>query len=135
MSPCGGWPRPTWPALSCCLIVSLCVRVAWGAGVLPSIGARADRVEAPRPLDVPDDRALEQAGARIGVISVDPQNIFDLSVPEENTSLFRIANRLHIQTKVQTIRSRLLFRSGEPYKGSLLAESERILRATRFLQD
>jgi len=130
----GGQPG-TLVAISLCLITSLYPYAVFGAGVLPSIGARASRLEALRPRDVPDDRALEQAGARIGVISVDPRNIFDLDLPEENTSLFRIANRLHIQTKAQTIRTLLLFRSGELYKASLLAESERILRATRFLQD
>ena len=45
------------------------------------------------------------------------------------------ANRLHIQTREATIRDQLLFKSGDPYRVTLLEESARILRDTRYLRD
>jgi outer membrane protein assembly factor BamA len=84
---------------------------------------------------VPSDAELEAADARIGAIRVDPQNIFDTSKPEENTALFRLANRLHVRTRIATVQAQLLFRSGDAYDARLLQESERILRGTRYLQE
>jgi hypothetical protein len=104
-------------------------------GVLPSIRSRTARVLLQRPPDVPSDVELEEAGARIGKVLIYPGNIFDTSRAEENTALFRLANHLHIRTRVATIRDQLLFRSGEVYQSRLLAESERILRGTRYLQE
>ena len=46
---------------------------------------------------------LEAAGARIGKIRVVTQDIFDLEDPKENNWLFRLANRLHIQTRPEVI--------------------------------
>jgi len=103
--------------------------------VLPSISSRTDRFALTRPADVPSDEELEAAGARIGEVRVEIHNIFETSVPEENTALFRLGNRLHIETRDSTVRSQLLFQPGEPYAGRLLDESERILRRTRYLYD
>ena len=67
--------------------------------VLPSINSRTDRFALSRPPDVPSDAELELAGARIGEMRVETQNIFDTSIPEEDTALFRLGNRLHIETR------------------------------------
>jgi hypothetical protein len=84
---------------------------------------------------LPDGAALEAAGARIGLITISSAEIFDLSDPRENRSLYRVANRWHINTRPGVIRAQLLFRSGEPYRHRLLAETERKLRQLNFLRE
>jgi len=101
----------------------------------PRLSTRADRLASTRPPGVPDDAALEAAGARIGTITIRALDIFDTSRPDEDTRLFRLANRLHRNTRNTTIVDRLLFREGEPYQARLLQESERLLRDTRYLYD
>jgi outer membrane protein assembly factor BamA len=84
---------------------------------------------------IPDAAQLEQSGAVIGQIIIDPQNIFDTDTPEENNGLYRLANRLHIKTQPHVIEQQLLFKSGDRFSQRLLIESERILRRNRFLFD
>jgi len=108
---------------------------AGDAGLLPNVRARAHRLSLERPAGVPEDIALESAHARIGTVRIITNNIFDTARPEEDASLFRLANKLHIGTRASTIQDQLLFRTGEAYDGRLLEESERILRGTRYLQD
>lgn len=84
---------------------------------------------------IPSLAGLEAAGARIGEIRVDTQNIFDLSIPEEDNALFRLANGLHIRTRPDVIRRALPFRSGEPFSVRVIEEAERLLRANRYLYD
>ncbi|MEZ5498098.1 MAG: hypothetical protein R3E77_01575 [Steroidobacteraceae bacterium] len=103
--------------------------------VLPSITSRMSREDYARPASVPDDAALVAAGARIGKVTVRALNIFDTKRPEENTKLFRLANRLHIRTRDHTVAVQLLFDEGELYDPRRLEESERILRTTRYLQN
>lgn len=103
--------------------------------VLPSIRSRTARLQLERPPGLPSDAELEAAHARIGEVRIDPRNVFDTSRREEDTALFRLANRLHIRTRSATIDDQLLFRSGDPYQGRLLEESERILRKTRYLEE
>lgn len=119
--------------------LTLLVMVAalpWGG-----IDAQAAAPEPPfqqkerQPTPVPPADELERAGAVIGEIFIDAQNIFDLNDPKEDKVLFRAANGLHIKTRDGVIRQQLLFRSGEPYSQRLLAESERILRSARYLYD
>jgi outer membrane protein assembly factor BamA len=104
-------------------------------GLLPDIRARTTHDRLARPDAVPTDEVLETAHARIGTVTIVTQNIFDTARPEEDTTLFHLANKLHLRTRSATIRSQLLFAEGEPYDGRLLEESERILRNTRYLQD
>ena len=73
---------------------------------------------------------MEAAGAVIGEIRIDPQNIFDLSDPKENYFLYRIANFLHIVTREGVVRRTLLFKSGDKLSVRLIEESERLLRST-----
>ena len=88
-----------------------------------------------RAAAVPPFAELEAAGAVIGEVRINPQNIFDLDDPEENNALFRLANRLHIQTRPSVIRRALLFRSGERVSQRVIEESERVLRANSYLYD
>src|SRR5689334_13408659 len=64
-------------------------------------GAPAHRYGPPgRAPGVPSPEELEGAGAVIGTVLVDNQNIFNLDDPKDDTKLFRLADRLHIKTRV-----------------------------------
>ncbi|MEO8313169.1 MAG: hypothetical protein ABI645_00100 [Pseudomonadota bacterium] len=88
-----------------------------------------------RPNGFPSDATLEALGARIGEVYLDKRPLFDVEGDDANTSLFRLANRLHIETREATIEEQLLFASGQLYRPRLFEESERILRDTRYLRD
>src|SRR5207247_6983882 len=47
--------------------------------------------------------------------------------------LYRVADRLHVETRRAVIEKFLLFRAGDEYRPELLAQTERNLRALRFL--
>lgn len=102
---------------------------------VPSFSARRDSIKPDRAEGIPTDRELENSTAVIGKVIVRPLPIFDLTIPEENTRIFRLANRLHYGTRTATITDRLLIASGDPYDSKIIAESERLLRDTRYLYD
>ena len=97
--------------------------------------ARAPANAAGQVVALPDDAALEAAGARVGTITIRTAQIFDENDPHENHGLYRLANRLHLHTHAGAVRAALLFRSGEPYQGRLLEETERNLRQLNFLRE
>lgn len=103
--------------------------------LLPSIISRSTPVAVSRPEGVPSDEALEQAGAIVGEISIEIQDIFATNTSEEDAVLFRLVNRLHLETKQSTVAQQLLFQTGQPYSGQKLEESERLLRTRRYLTD
>jgi len=103
--------------------------------VLPSVTARSTRLDISRPADVPDDATLEANSALIGSVQFKALQLFDVGGLDQDTSLFRLANRLHIRTRDETISDQLLFHEGQPYNPSTIAESARILRSTRYLRD
>ncbi|HEU4350503.1 MAG TPA: hypothetical protein VFR66_01380 [Burkholderiales bacterium] len=84
---------------------------------------------------VPTFAELQAAGARIGEIRVSTHDIFDLEDPAENNWLFRLANKLHIQTRPEVIRRLLLFKSGDPVSVQVIEETERLLRAKHYLYE
>jgi outer membrane protein assembly factor BamA len=84
---------------------------------------------------VPSNEELERSHALIGKVVIDNENIFDLTDPRENNWLFRLANRVHIKTRPNVIRTHLLFKPGDPYSRRLLDESERSLRSATYLYD
>jgi len=85
--------------------------------------------------DSPDDQMLISDGAVIGKIVLEKSDVFDLSNPEENNSLYRLANRWHIITKDKVIQQQLLFKSGDAYSQRLVDESGRILRKNSYFFD
>lgn len=89
----------------------------------------------PAPGALPSFAELEAAGAVIGRIYVRSDDIFDLDDPRENKWLYRLANRLHIQTRPEVIERQLLFKTGEPVSARLIEETERLLRSNRYLYD
>jgi hypothetical protein len=111
-------------------LYSLAAAAALGGGAA-ALAAQS----APAPAGPGEASAPGASGAVIGTITIQPQTIFDLSIPEENRRLFRLANRLHRTTRPSVVRDQLLFREGDPYDARLLAESERRLRELRFLYD
>jgi hypothetical protein len=76
---------------------------------------------------------LEASGAVIGSVTIVNDNVFDLDDPKENKSLFRLANRLHVKTRPDVIQQQLLFEPGDKFSAQSLEESERILRANRYI--
>jgi outer membrane protein assembly factor BamA len=118
----------------CVLAAGSCLADAENA-VLPSVRSRAPKHVEPRPANVPTDEQLTASGARIGAVIINSRPLFDTSGPDENTALFRLANKLHIQTRSATIEEQLLFHQGELFNPQQLAESARILRDTRYLRD
>ena len=107
-------------------------RCAAHAVLLVATTARADPTPA---LDCGLPAELEARGARIGRIVLRTDNIFDESAPGERFGLFRFANRLHPTTREQVIERLLLVAPGDPYSARRVAESERILRSTRYFYD
>lgn len=114
--------------------------------LLLSIGAGADsawgQTELPYSEETligcgpaPDDATLVAAGARIGQIRVRVNDVFDLGNPKENKRVFRLVNRIHIDTKPQVVRNLLLFRTGDRFDRRLLEETERFLRAEGIFSD
>jgi hypothetical protein len=84
---------------------------------------------------LPSFAQMEAQGAKIGVVRVAPQNIFDLQDTRENGALFQLANLLHIQTRNNVVEGLLLFHSGEPLSARLIDETERIIRTKRYFYD
>ena len=101
----------------------------------PQIAAAAHSRQEAAPQPVPSDAELERMGALVGHIEIDNENIFDLSNPEDNNWLFRLADRLHPVTRQRTISDQLLFHTGERYSRHLLDESARILRGNPYFYD
>lgn len=85
--------------------------------------------------ELPDNEALERDGATIGQIVLDRADVFDLTNPDENNALYRLANRWHIVTKENVIQKQLLFKEGDTFSERLLEESARILRKNLYLYD
>ncbi|MDO8413752.1 MAG: hypothetical protein Q7S51_08195 [Gallionellaceae bacterium] len=84
---------------------------------------------------LPSFAELQAAGAVIGEIRINVQDIFDPDDPKEHNFLFRLANTLHINTRPDVIRRTLLFKTGEPVSVRLIEETERLLRANRYLYE
>jgi hypothetical protein len=108
--------------------------IALGAALVPCIAC--GQGAGPRPMPAwPDDAELEARGARIGSVSVRDLPIFDPDEPGERKALYRLADRLHIDTRDSVIESQLLFRPGDLYSRHRLDETTRNLRDLRFIRE
>jgi hemolysin activation/secretion protein len=119
--------KPARPSIRHRLIVLLAVL----AGAVGTALAQ----NPPEGQPIPSFAELEAAGARVGEIRVVTQDIFDLDDPSENNWLFRLANRLHIETRPEVIRRLLLFKTGDPVTVRVMEETDRLLRAQHFLYE
>lgn len=101
---------------------------------LPETEAAACR-PTPSPFTAAASTDVPAAGALIGDVLVRNVNVFDPNAPGEDRWLYRLANRLHWRTRVPVLCRQLLFAPGDPFDPRVLAESERLLRAKRYLHD
>lgn len=92
------------------------------------------KITAPAPKDS-DELAMIDGSYTIGTITIIPANVFDLSNPDENSLVGRIADNLHVVTLEGTIRNELLFKEGDPYDKEIIEETERNIRLRTFLTD
>jgi hemolysin activation/secretion protein len=97
-----------------------------------AVDAMSAQPPAPDPA-TPAPDALEAEGATIGEIRIVIGDVFDTSIPGERAWLYRTANKLHMETREDTIRDQLLFKTGEPYRARVIEETERLLRANGYL--
>jgi hypothetical protein len=65
---------------------------------------------------------------RVGSISIEVFDVFDLAEHDESSSLARAANLLHPRTRPSVVRRELLFRSGDRFDPETLHQTERNLR-------
>jgi hypothetical protein len=121
--------------IACLLALAAGLPDSHAGGLLPSLYSKAPPLEQARPAGVPSDAELEAAGATVGEILIEPQQIFDPEEADDEARLFRAANRLHARTRPETIAKQLLFHTGDRYSADRLAETERILRRERYLHD
>lgn len=126
-SPRGGHARPSRALAAARLLAA----IALCAGSLTPRLAPAQEPTDPEP----SFAQLEAAGARVGTIRVVTHDIFDTDDPREDKWLFRVANKLHIQTRAEVIERALLFKSGDLVSVRTIEETERLLRSNRYLYD
>lgn len=140
LAPCP-WSLPRSPIL----IAALRPCLPWLC-LLCALSLRAEPVCVPLTDAVVDDHGVfDRVPAtaaedfdeplRIGEIRSTRLQIFDLDDPAEDIWLYRLANRLHILSREQTVLEQLQFASGDRYDAVALRESERILRDRRWLYD
>lgn len=72
-------------------------------------------------------------GKKILSLSITVNNIFNEDNPDEDTFLYRLANRLQVNTRENTIRKQLLFKQGDAIDLDLLDESLRRLYQKEYL--
>src|SRR5213080_2413062 len=77
--------------------------------------------------------AFAQSPPRIGSVTIRTLDVYS-DDEAGNGWLYRVADRLHIETRRAVIEKFLLFHSGDEYRPELLAQTERNLRALRFLK-
>jgi outer membrane protein assembly factor BamA len=111
------------------------VRIALGGAALSFLFTAAAAQEPKRDAALPTSQELEAQHAIIGEIRIVNGDVFDTNLPEEDKWLFRLANSLHILSRPEIIARQVLVNTGDPYSDRLLRESERILRANRYLYD
>lgn len=87
---------------------------------------------APETSSVPAGKDLE---GTVGEIRITTRSIFDPDKPGEDKWVFRLADRLHRTTRPGVIERQLLLKPGDPYSYDAVEESERILRANRYLYE
>jgi outer membrane protein assembly factor BamA len=109
------------------------VAQATGAASPSSTAAPTAAARAPNPL--PTLTELEAAGAVIGEIRINTQNIFDPDDARESALLYRWANALHIKTRPSIIEHSLLFQKGEKLSVKRIDETERLLRSNAAIYD
>ena len=74
-------------------------------------------------------------GQPILEIVIENGDIFDLERDDQNLAIHRWANKLHINTRKETIEKQLLFDPRDGYNQQLIDETERLLRSRNYIHD
>lgn len=77
--------------------------------------------------------SVASEGPRIGTITIEPLDVYSASEAQRGF-IYRMADRLHIETRRAVIAQFLLFHPGDVYEPERLRETERNLRALSFLK-
>jgi hypothetical protein len=121
--------------------------LAWGmrlpaaAPAVDETPADAPPADAEQPLAGPQGDAhpptapAGDARPIVGDVRIVTQGIFNPNREGEDKLVFRLADKLHRTTRPQVIRRQLLFAPGDPLDPEAIAESERLLRANRYLYE
>jgi outer membrane protein assembly factor BamA len=80
---------------------------------------------------MPSESELMQRQARIGRVEIRVEEVFEETAPL--AAPYRIANAVHIATRTRAVQAQLLFKSGDTFDRRILDETERALRAQRYL--
>jgi hypothetical protein len=107
---------------------------------LPALAAEPETATSPTTAEpagraLPSDAELEAAGVRIGKIVIIVDDVFEARPGKEWNALYRLANRLHPTTDLDTIEPQLLIKTGDAYQHEALEETARILRSRRYFSD
>jgi outer membrane protein assembly factor BamA len=73
------------------------------------------------------------APLRIGTITIESDDVYS-ETEAKRGSLFKLADKLHVETRPSLVRRFLLFKEGDVFVPERLAETERNLRALGFLK-
>ena len=123
-------------AVSCAIPARPSIKVRFLACLIAlAAAAEPGHAQETAPESVPSFAELEAAGARIGEIRIVSQDIFDLADPRENNALYRLANKIHINTRPEVIRRQLLFQTGDLVSLRLIEETARLLREKHYLYE
>lgn len=82
-----------------------------------------------------EEAIVESPDTRIGTVTIVRNNVFDPTNPEEDKGIYRLVNRLHLKTRSGVVSEQLLFAEGDVYSERTLAESGRLLRGNRYIQE
>lgn len=77
--------------------------------------------------------AAQTSALRIGVITIRALDVYSAD-EEAHGRFYRLADKLHVETRTRVIRKFLLFAEGDPLVPARLEETERNLRALPFLK-
>lgn len=119
-----------------CATIALPLCFAWAAAGEPcSERFHADALRKAEIEEIEGWPLEPDVSHTVASIRIVRQELFNTEDAEEDKPLFRLANRWHVNTRERTIRTLLLFSDGDTVDAGRLAETERLLRAKRFLYD
>lgn len=78
---------------------------------------------------------LAWQGKSIHRLEINIENIFDETNPKEDNWLYRLANRLQVNTRETTVRAQLLFKEGDRLDVEIIDESLRRLYRKEYILD
>jgi hemolysin activation/secretion protein len=103
-------------------------------GSLPA-HAQMHPVATPGLLDPDTIQHLVAQHARVGRVDIVVENVFDTTDPQEDSSLYKAANHIHLKTRENVLRNMILFDQGDEFDPRTLEESARLLRSRGWISD